>query len=472
MNLLSVLHGGHGRRLRVRRGAAMVAEDGMSRLRVAIKPRFRKHLAMLGIAAMTSVGLVGGVAGSANAVSGSGGMIIVSSPSDVPAGAVEDSPSQYQTDNECDDTRSWTLTVPGTEAVTHIEKKYKKTVTIPGKDAVTHKEYKYQRVTEKTKTQWYFAKYTETRSGVKVEGEVQWGAYGPWVKWSPETHTSWQDSDTPLGSPAYHADWKEGNTYYYRLWQARPTGLTRTVPDGTLTETTSDWVLTMPAGSGWVQTDVKTVTDEVAVPPSSKTVYYDGTADGSVNEADATWVKTSPGGSWAIFDQQTVTDHESTPAVVTHYGWSNGVQCSTKVEVPKPETNVICGPDGNDTWVIPTNNDTFSWTLNDNGDLIVSIVRANTTFNNGTTAINLGQAPDANLPCNTEVVTVQPAEVPTQVDKGAVVTEATVVAPAKVTQLAFTGAETVPLGLSGLFALLLGAGLVATARRQGRRANS
>jgi uncharacterized repeat protein (TIGR01451 family) len=63
-----------------------------------------------------------------------------------------------------------------------------------------------------------------------------------------------------------------------------------------------------------------------------------------------------------------------------------------------------------------------------------------------------------------------PAIVPVKVVKGAVVTKATV-SPAKVTALAFTGAETVPLGLFGLLALLLGAGLVATTRRQGRRAN-
>jgi hypothetical protein len=67
-----------------------------------------------------------------------------------------------------------------------------------------------------------------------------------------------------------------------------------------------------------------------------------------------------------------------------------------------------------------------------------------------------------------EVVTFAPANVV----EGAVVTNAPVVAGAQVTRLAFTGAETVPLGLSGLLALLLGAGLVATARRQGRRANN
>ena len=69
------------------------------------------------------------------------------------------------------------------------------------------------------------------------------------------------------------------------------------------------------------------------------------------------------------------------------------------------------------------------------------------------------------------VVTAPVVTAPVKVVKGAVVTSAPVVAPAKVTALAFTGAETVPLGLSGLLALLLGAGLVATARRQGRRTN-
>ena len=55
---------------------------------------------------------------------------------------------------------------------------------------------------------------------------------------------------------------------------------------------------------------------------------------------------------------------------------------------------------------------------------------------------------------------MQPAKVPIKVVKGAVVTRAPVVAPTKVTQLACTGAETVPLGLSGLLALLLGVGLI------------
>jgi hypothetical protein len=65
-----------------------------------------------------------------------------------------------------------------------------------------------------------------------------------------------------------------------------------------------------------------------------------------------------------------------------------------------------------------------------------------------------------------KVVTLQPAKVPTKVVKGAVVPKAPVVAPNKVTQLAFTGAETVPLGLSGLLALLLGVGLILVSRRR------
>jgi uncharacterized repeat protein (TIGR01451 family) len=64
-----------------------------------------------------------------------------------------------------------------------------------------------------------------------------------------------------------------------------------------------------------------------------------------------------------------------------------------------------------------------------------------------------------------EVVTAPPTKVPTKVVKGAVVPKAPVVAPNKVTQLAFTGAETVPLGLSGLIVLLLGVGLILVSRR-------
>jgi len=68
--------------------------------------------------------------------------------------------------------------------------------------------------------------------------------------------------------------------------------------------------------------------------------------------------------------------------------------------------------------------------------------------------------------------TAQPAEVVPEVVGGAVVTGDPVVAPATVTELAFSGAESVQLGLSGLLAMLLGAGVVATARRKRSRANN
>jgi len=72
----------------------------------------------------------------------------------------------------------------------------------------------------------------------------------------------------------------------------------------------------------------------------------------------------------------------------------------------------------------------------------------------------------------TPVVTTVIPPVVTPVVKGRVTTkapvtvDAPVAAPAQVTELAFTGAETLPLSLSGLLALLLGAGLILVSRRR------
>lgn len=149
--------------------------------------------------------------------------IVVTSPADVPQGAVQDKVSTFETDAKCDTTKSWVL--PGKVAVTHVEGRYLRVV--PGQDAVTHQEYKVRKLVEATykdeqrsavkeytpgtdaanalshqvysyrktvadyTTQYHFAKYTQTRSRTYCPGTQA----GPdlWWNWSPNHSTGPQD---------------------------------------------------------------------------------------------------------------------------------------------------------------------------------------------------------------------------------------------------------------------------------------
>lgn len=99
--------------------------------------------------------------------------------------------------------------VPAVEEVSHI-------VHHPAE--YVHHEAEYE-------TLYHFAKFTRERSGQKVRGEIAWSDWGPWSKWQPETHTSWETSTDALGTPQPHAAWTEGNgnrkVYYERQWQAQ-----------------------------------------------------------------------------------------------------------------------------------------------------------------------------------------------------------------------------------------------------------
>lgn len=78
-------------------------------------------------------------------------------------------------------------------------------------------------------TEYHFAKFTHTKTGTKHGNNINYGPYGPWTKWSPETHTSWELTNTPIGSPEYHGDGHNGNSYWYREWQAQWDGQTKEV---------------------------------------------------------------------------------------------------------------------------------------------------------------------------------------------------------------------------------------------------
>ncbi len=231
--------------------------------------------------------------------------------------------------------------------------------------------------------------------------------YGEWTLWDPMTHKSWQDSNDPLGEPAFHAEGtnRDGSTWY-RQWQARFTGETRQVANGTETQTT-DWLLGPPEGKGWTQidertvitteaveesygpwsdwsrinrapylteptapentstheyrvTDPITVTDEDAVP--EYTVYYVTDDEPSLDAADASWVNQSPGESWTLFNERVVTDTAAVAPVF--YAWSDNANCEVvdaatnpdspsvvqAAEAPAAEASAALAQTGSDTW--------------------------------------------------------------------------------------------------------------------------
>ncbi|HEY1085985.1 MAG TPA: hypothetical protein VGE34_04655 [Candidatus Saccharimonadales bacterium] len=92
-----------------------------------------------------------------------------------------------------------------------------------------------------------------------------WSDFGPWERWSPDTHTSWQDNNVEaLGQPAFHASgtYQDG-TQWYREWQVRNTGETRVVETGSTWEY-SDWT-TDELGDPWVKVDERSVQDDPIV---------------------------------------------------------------------------------------------------------------------------------------------------------------------------------------------------------------
>lgn len=319
--------------------------------------------------------------GRADAVPGSSAAdpVVVANPSDVPAGAVEDAQSTYATASECDTTRSWVHTVPGTNAVTHKEWTAEQSSRTKSQQPVYKTQYrfaKYTRIKTRTytpgtpaiKAQHYSlaggawktnatpafpnpgdpykwvantgfephggeATYPSGTTGQHYTGAPgntnwfyfqpakaavpgtygSWSAYGDWSKWTPESHTSWQDSNTPLGVPEYHASGTYSNgTQWYREWQARATGETRQVQTGTQT-VYSEWSAWTPYGTNPYRT-------EPVLPANTDLKQY--RKNGPV----------------------VVTDQAGTPAVVTYYAWSDGKVCETTTSTPTPEPPVVTPP--------------------------------------------------------------------------------------------------------------------------------
>jgi hypothetical protein len=228
-----------------------------------------------------------------------------------------------------------------------------------------------------------------------------WGAFGPWTPWVPETHTSWEDSDAPLGSPAPHGSGQNGNVQWERVWQAQFDGQTRQVENGSHTET-SEWLTEPPAGDGWEQIDNRQVVDQEATPEvygewslwalltdhllveptlsentlvheyqlvgpvrvvdslaiEGYTEYYVLGGEPSLNEEDASWIlaEQAPEG-WTQFDERTVSNEDGTPEVVTYYTFNDGVECDKPEEPPVDEPPVKNPPVKHNTPAVPVSID-------------------------------------------------------------------------------------------------------------------
>lgn len=371
--------------------------------------RLMKRLSALAVAgALLGGGLVTVAAGPASATEG---VVVVQSKSDAPKETVW-SPGVPNPET-CMVTDTGVLTVPGQRHETETELRAPYKQVIPGQTELTHQEYKYSRTVAVYKTQYFFAKFThtKTRTWVKeiparaatyvkwvwnggntatapafpgpywnktndtnpnkhdprntvyktgngtnaswaIYAETSpavpavpgywsaWSDYGPWTLWQPVQHTSWQDSNAPIGSPEFHGQGSD----WYREWQQRPTGETRQVPNGSHVENT-DWLTAPPAGEGWTQVDVKTVKDREAT--ADKTVYFLPGGEPTATLTDANYTATNPGSPWvkAGDDKRFETKAAySDPDVVTNYSHTfRDPGCASNVSFIETSHVQYCG---------------------------------------------------------------------------------------------------------------------------------
>lgn len=127
-----------------------------------------------------------------------------------------------------------TITVPNPEYVPAVPEQ-SHVVTHPAVTEVVHHPAETQVVHHEaeTHTEYHFAKFTREKTREKgSHGWGDWSGYGEWSKYSPETQTSWELSDAPLGSPQFHSSGNHGkNVQWERQWQALFDGQTRVIED-------------------------------------------------------------------------------------------------------------------------------------------------------------------------------------------------------------------------------------------------
>lgn len=274
--------------------------------------------------------------------------ITITTLAELPAGAVETGSSLQA----CATVKTYTKTVPAVVETTHAEYRWpldKRTYS-PGQQEVSHQVYSYKKTVQDYKTQWFFAKYTHTKTKPK---NGSWSPYGPWTKWLPETHTSWEDSSAPLGTPALHGSgtYQDG-TQWYREWQAQSTGITRQVANGSHLEYSGE--VLAPLGSPWVLLPgyPKKVIDSAAVPPSFTAWGFDAftawsTSNAAPADPDGQDGEANPLNLRRVgspMESRTVGNNDAKPAVSTYYRYSDGKVCEVVTPTPTPTPVVTPTP--------------------------------------------------------------------------------------------------------------------------------
>lgn len=264
--------------------------------------------------------------------------IVVANATDVPVGAVEDEVSTYLTDAKCDTTRSWVLTEPGEDEVSHLERQFKREVPAqaevshqewniegrsreitPATGEVSHQEYRYERKVKECQptVEYQWEKHVRGTTEVK-DSRGRWVA-GPAFDWRdyPGAGPVWADG----GSGGHNSTWVEGGVRYTSThFKYVQTGKTRPGKDVCEWKTeTSDWLTEAPAGEGWKQIDQRKVVD-VEAKPEVVGPWSDWTR---INRAPYLAEPTAPENTrtheYRVVGPIKVVDSEAVPAFTEYY---------------------------------------------------------------------------------------------------------------------------------------------------------
>lgn len=121
------------------------------------------------------------------------------------------------------------------------------------------------------------------------------------------------------------------------------------------------------------------------------------------------WDGTVPGYFNDAHDRSYVLGYVGEIAQPSRSDCPGGDNPPEQIERPEAVYLTVCGPDNN-TWVLPDDTNTLDWTISpDARSLKVEIkkplVEDGVTFDDGTTEINFGIAPDFNEPCDPTEIT-------------------------------------------------------------------
>jgi LPXTG-motif cell wall-anchored protein len=261
---------------------------------------------------------------------------------------VEDEVSTYLTDNECDTTRSWVLTIPGTQDTTRDEFRFRKWV-----------EPTY---TQETRT----ATNTYTPGTDAVTTPAIWQNFSPNEEnkpftgppdWPTDPRGTWQHMDKPIppgqaGPDGVYQNGEGNGSWFYR----RAAQETQAATAGSW----SGWSGPVDTNDGWgpAGPEVPPVILGSAAQPGGNVLnheqsrmvvdqdghwlYYVLGAEASTDEAAASWLleEQVPGQPWKQFDERTVSNEDGTPEEVTYYAWSDNKPCEV-TPTPNPEPTVL-----------------------------------------------------------------------------------------------------------------------------------